>query len=149
MSGGAGRRGGGGWGRVGGGSLQRLLRWRRRDAAAGCSLRRCAAGVCLCVEYPPSAPRVIGPAPCLTPPYRSKCKLYRYDNDSGEWKERGVGQGRILQHKANRKIRFLMRQDKTLKIRSNHISECVGGGVGGWVCRLLGERAPLPQLRPR
>ena len=33
-------------------------------------------------------------APCC-----SKCKLYRYDNDAGEWKERGVGQGRILRHK--------------------------------------------------
>ena len=63
------------------------------------------------------------PPPARPHLYRSKCKLYRYDNDSGEWKERGVGQGRILQHKANRKIRFLMRQDKTLKIRSNHISE--------------------------
>jgi hypothetical protein len=62
------------------------------------------------------------PAPharcCL---YRRKCKLYRYDNDAGEWKERGVGQGRILLHKENKKIRFLMRQDKTLKIRGNHI----------------------------
>ncbi|EFN56683.1 hypothetical protein CHLNCDRAFT_144572 [Chlorella variabilis] len=53
--------------------------------------------------------------------FDAKCKLYRYDNDAGEWKERGVGQGRILQHKENKKIRFLMRQDKTLKIRGNHI----------------------------
>ncbi|KAI7840622.1 hypothetical protein COHA_005644 [Chlorella ohadii] len=53
--------------------------------------------------------------------FDAKCKLYRFDNDNGEWKERGVGQGRILQHKENKKIRFLMRQDKTLKIRSNHI----------------------------
>ena len=70
-------------------------------------------------------------------PYRSKCKLYRYDNDAGEWKERGVGQGRILQHKENKKIRFLMRQDKTLKIRGNHISERwppAGCRMGaGWV----------------
>lgn len=36
--------------------------------------------------------------------YRSKCKLYRYDNDAAEWKERGVGQGRILKHKENKKV---------------------------------------------
>ncbi|PSC69770.1 RAN binding [Micractinium conductrix] len=53
--------------------------------------------------------------------FDAKCKLYRYDNDAGEWKERGVGQGRILRHKESNKIRFLMRQDKTLKIRGNHI----------------------------
>lgn len=53
--------------------------------------------------------------------FDAKCKLYRYDNDAGEWKERGVGQGRILRHKENNKVRFLMRQDKTLKIRGNHI----------------------------
>ncbi|KAL4418894.1 hypothetical protein ABPG77_002637 [Micractinium sp. CCAP 211/92] len=53
--------------------------------------------------------------------FDAKCKLYRFDNDAGEWKERGVGQGRILRHKENKKIRFLMRQDKTLKIRGNHI----------------------------
>ncbi|KAK9806292.1 hypothetical protein WJX72_008835 [[Myrmecia] bisecta] len=50
-----------------------------------------------------------------------KCKLYRFDNDSGEWKERGVGQTRFLQHNQNKKIRLLMRQEKTLKIRANHI----------------------------
>lgn len=50
-----------------------------------------------------------------------KCKLYRFDNDAGEWKERGVGQAKLLQHKENRRVRFLMRQDKTLKIRGNHV----------------------------
>ncbi len=50
-----------------------------------------------------------------------KAKLYRFDSDSGEWKERGVGQVKLLQHKENKKVRLLMRQDKTLKIRANHI----------------------------
>lgn len=50
-----------------------------------------------------------------------KCKLYRFDNDAGEWKERGVGQAKLLQHKENKKCRLLMRQDKTLKIRANHL----------------------------
>mmetsp|Transcript_13647 Transcript_13647/g.23986 ORF Transcript_13647/g.23986 Transcript_13647/m.23986 type:complete len:228 (-) Transcript_13647:337-1020(-) len=50
-----------------------------------------------------------------------KSKLYRFDTGANEWKERGVGVLKLLQHKANKKIRLLMRQDKTLKIRANHI----------------------------
>lgn len=50
-----------------------------------------------------------------------KCKLYRFDPESAEWKERGVGQVKLLEHKENHKIRLLMRQEKTLKIRANHI----------------------------
>ena len=56
---------------------------------------------------------------------RRKCKLYRFDNDSGEWKERGVGQVRLLQSQENGKIRLLMRQEKTLKIRANHFGEMI------------------------
>lgn len=50
-----------------------------------------------------------------------KCKLYRFDTGSNEWKERGIGFVKLLQHKENKKIRLLMRQEKTLKIRANHI----------------------------
>ncbi|KIZ02871.1 putative Ran-binding protein 1 c [Monoraphidium neglectum] len=50
-----------------------------------------------------------------------KCKLYRFDSNSNEWKERGIGQARLLKHKANQRVRLLMRQEKTLKIRANHI----------------------------
>ena len=50
----------------------------------------------------------------------SKSKLYRFDNDSGEWKERGIGQVRLLESSDTGKIRLLMRQEKTLKIRANH-----------------------------
>ncbi|GBF89434.1 RAN binding protein [Raphidocelis subcapitata] len=50
-----------------------------------------------------------------------KCKLYRFDSNNNEWKERGIGQVRLLKHKANERIRLLMRQEKTLKIRANHI----------------------------
>ena len=51
----------------------------------------------------------------------SKTKLYRFDQDSGEWKERGIGMAKLLQHKENKKVRMLMRQEKTLKIRANHL----------------------------
>lgn len=50
----------------------------------------------------------------------SKCKLYRFDGE--EWKERGLGVTKLLENKENKRIRLLMRQEKTLKIRANHIS---------------------------
>lgn len=50
-----------------------------------------------------------------------KCKLYRFDHGAGEWKERGIGQVRLLENKENQRIRLLHRQEKTLKIRANHI----------------------------
>lgn len=53
--------------------------------------------------------------------FECKTKLYRFDPDSGEWKERGIGQAKLLQHKENKKVRMLMRQEKTLKIRANHL----------------------------
>jgi hypothetical protein len=52
-----------------------------------------------------------------------KCKLYRFDSNNNEWKERGLGQVKLLKHKANQRVRLLMRQEKTLKIRANHIGE--------------------------
>lgn len=52
---------------------------------------------------------------------RRKCKLYRFEATGNEWKERGLGVAKLLRHKGNRKIRLLMRQEKTLKIRANHI----------------------------
>lgn len=55
------------------------------------------------------------------PLFDAKSKLYRFDNDSSEWKERGIGQSRVLRHKESGRIRFLFRQEKTLKIRGNHI----------------------------
>jgi len=50
-----------------------------------------------------------------------KCKLYRFDLDSNEWKERGVGPVKLLRHRESGKTRLLMRQEKTFKIRANHI----------------------------
>eukprot|EP01025_Chloroclados_australasicus_P025726 TRINITY_DN25663_c0_g1_i1.p2 TRINITY_DN25663_c0_g1~~TRINITY_DN25663_c0_g1_i1.p2 ORF type:complete len:264 (-),score=47.30 TRINITY_DN25663_c0_g1_i1:411-1202(-) len=53
--------------------------------------------------------------------FESKSKLYRFDQDVGEWKERGVGVAKLLKDKNNGRVRFLMREDKTLKIRGNHL----------------------------
>jgi Ran-binding protein 1 len=45
--------------------------------------------------------------------------LFRWRNK--EWKERGVGEVKLLRHKQNKKIRLVMRQDKTLKPVANFI----------------------------
>lgn len=36
------------------------------------------------------------------------------------WKERGVGDVRILRHKDHQRLRLLMRQEKTMKVIANH-----------------------------
>eukprot|EP00245_Coleochaete_scutata_P014225 TRINITY_DN6000_c0_g1_i1.p1 TRINITY_DN6000_c0_g1~~TRINITY_DN6000_c0_g1_i1.p1 ORF type:complete len:232 (-),score=82.00 TRINITY_DN6000_c0_g1_i1:761-1456(-) len=53
--------------------------------------------------------------------YEVKAKLYRFDKDGNQWKERGVGQVKLLEHKESKKIRLLMRQNRTLKICANHV----------------------------
>ncbi|KAL6528811.1 Ran-binding protein 1 c [Orobanche minor] len=49
-----------------------------------------------------------------------KAKLYRFDKEGNQWKERGVGTVKLLKHKESGKVRLLMRQNKTLKICANH-----------------------------
>lgn len=50
-----------------------------------------------------------------------KAKLYRFDKDGNQWKERGVGTVKLLKHKETGKVRLVMRQAKTLKICANHL----------------------------
>ena len=51
--------------------------------------------------------------------FRVRCKLYRLRDD--QWKERGTGNGKLLRNKETKKIRFVMRQEKTLKPVANFI----------------------------
>ena len=51
--------------------------------------------------------------------FKSRGKLFRFRD--GEWKERGTGDLKLLRHKKEKKIRFILRQDKTLKIVANFI----------------------------
>ena len=53
--------------------------------------------------------------------FKMRAKLFRFDNMSNEWKERGTGDVKFLQHRGNRRIRLLMRRDKTLKLCANHL----------------------------
>ncbi|KAF7820331.1 ran-binding protein 1-like protein b-like [Senna tora] len=50
-----------------------------------------------------------------------KSKLYRFDKDGNQWKERGAGSVKFLKHKVTGKVRLVMRQSKTLKICANHL----------------------------
>ncbi|KAL8944710.1 MAG: hypothetical protein Q9216_000279 [Gyalolechia sp. 2 TL-2023] len=62
--------------------------------------------------------------------FKMRAKLFRFDRDSREWKERGTGDMRLLKHKENKKTRLVMRRDKTLKVCANHygmLQECLKG----------------------
>ncbi|XP_010483460.1 PREDICTED: ran-binding protein 1 homolog c-like [Camelina sativa] len=50
-----------------------------------------------------------------------KSKMYRFDKEGNQWKERGAGTVKLLKHKQTGKVRLVMRQSKTLKICANHL----------------------------
>jgi len=53
--------------------------------------------------------------------FKQRSKLFRFATESNEWKERGTGDARLLQHKESKKIRLVMRRDKTHKVCANHL----------------------------
>ncbi|WWD17516.1 hypothetical protein CI109_101957 [Kwoniella shandongensis] len=52
--------------------------------------------------------------------FKMRAKLFRFTKESLEWKERGTGDVRLLKHKETKKVRLVMRRDKTLKVCANH-----------------------------
>ena len=54
-----------------------------------------------------------------------RAKLFRFDNGESQWKERGTGDVRLLKHKETKKVRLVMRRDKTLKVCANHLSKFI------------------------
>lgn len=52
--------------------------------------------------------------------YKVRAKLFRFDREAKEWKERGTGDVKFLQNNETKKVRLLMRREKTLKVCANH-----------------------------
>jgi Ran-binding protein 1 len=46
-----------------------------------------------------------------------RVKLFRWRDE--QWKERGIGNGKLMRDREQKRIRFVMRQEKTLKPVAN------------------------------
>ena len=53
--------------------------------------------------------------------YKGRAKLYRWDDN--QWKERGLGDVKLLRNIATRRVSFVMRQDSTKKVIANFVLE--------------------------
>lgn len=83
--------------------------------------------------------------------FKMRAKLFKFDRDSREWKERGTGDVRLLKHRENGKTRLVMRRDKTLKVCANHYSEFSAVGSWSrdtWMLTLLSVVVPDMKLSP-
>jgi len=47
--------------------------------------------------------------------FKMRAKLFRFDKDSKQWKERGTGDVKFLQHNKTKKVRLLMRREKNFE----------------------------------
>uniref|UniRef100_A0A2I3RLS9 RANBP2 n=1 Tax=Pan troglodytes TaxID=9598 RepID=A0A2I3RLS9_PANTR len=52
--------------------------------------------------------------------YSQRVKLFRFDAEVSQWKERGLGNLKILKNEVNGKLRMLMRREQVLKVCANH-----------------------------
>ena len=50
-----------------------------------------------------------------------RAKLFRWRDE--QWKERGVGNAKLMRDREEKKIRFVMRQEKTFKPVANFIGK--------------------------
>jgi len=83
-----------------------------------------------------------------------RAKLFRFDSEKKEWKERGTGDVKFLKNRNSGKIRLLMRREKILKVCANqwilpHIKLQVNAGSDrSWVWSAFNgsEDTPTPQM---
>jgi len=50
-----------------------------------------------------------------------RAKLFRWRDE--QWKERGIGNAKLLRDREEKRVRFVMRQEKTLKPVANFIGK--------------------------
>ena len=50
-----------------------------------------------------------------------RVKLFRWRDE--QWKERGIGNAKLMRDRAEKRIRFIMRQEKTLKPVANFLGK--------------------------
>ncbi|KAJ3491458.1 hypothetical protein NLI96_g690 [Meripilus lineatus] len=82
--------------------------------------------------------------------FKMRAKLFRFVSESSEWKERGTGDVRLLQHRETKKVRLVMRRDKTLKVCANHLVSAdmkLQPNIGSdrsWVWKVLADYSESP-----
>ncbi|EDR14175.1 uncharacterized protein LACBIDRAFT_168591, partial [Laccaria bicolor S238N-H82] len=82
--------------------------------------------------------------------FKMRAKLFRFDGESAEWKERGTGDARLLSHKETKKVRLVMRRDKTLKVCANHVISAEMrlqpniGSDRSWVWKVAADYSEAP-----
>ena len=52
--------------------------------------------------------------------FSNRAKLYRFDKNTTQWKERGVGDIKLLKDQNKRRLRLVMRREQVLKVCANH-----------------------------
>ena len=53
--------------------------------------------------------------------FQERCKLYRYDKETKQWKERGVGNMKLLRDVRRGRARVVMRREQVHKLCANHL----------------------------
>ncbi|XP_035376438.1 E3 SUMO-protein ligase RanBP2 isoform X3 [Electrophorus electricus] len=82
----------------------------------------------------------------------NRAKLFRFEAETKEWKERGIGSVKILKHKTSGKFRLLMRREQVLKICANHyitpdmVLKPNAGSDKSWVWHAIDYADEMPKM---